>query len=108
MRKVDSFFKSEKQSLGELVSQLTAINGLTFNQVATSERLRPVFKADGYDLPRSHKKVQDSVMKQRENIIKTIRGKLNAIKLKDDRFSITFDESTSMRNRRYMNIMFIF
>ena len=31
IRKIDSFFKSKKQSLGELVSQLTAIDGLTFN-----------------------------------------------------------------------------
>ena len=31
MRKVDFFFKSEKQSLGELVSQLTAIDKLTLN-----------------------------------------------------------------------------
>ena len=37
MQKVDSFFKSEKQSLGELVSQLTAMDGLTFNQIATSK-----------------------------------------------------------------------
>ena len=37
IRKIDSFFKSEKQSLDKLVSQLTAIDGLTFNQTATSE-----------------------------------------------------------------------
>ena len=104
IRKIDSFFKSEKQSLGELVSQLTAIDGLTFNQIATSERLSRAFKADGYDLPRSHKKVRDLVMKQKEDIVKTIRGELNAIKLRDGRFSITFDEATSMRNGRYMNI----
>ena len=104
MRKVDSFSKSEKQSFGELVSQLTAIDGFTFNQIATSERLPRTFKADEYDLPRSHKKVRDLLMKQREDIVKTIRGELNAIKLRDGRFSITFDESTSMRNRRYMNI----
>ena len=104
MLKIDSFFKPEKQSLGELVGKLTALDGLTFNQIATSERLRRAFKADGYDLPRSHKGVRDLVMKQREDIVKTIQGKLNAIKLKDGRFSITFDEATSMRNRRYMNI----
>ena len=57
MRKVDSFFKFKKQSLGESVSQLTAINRLTFNQIAISKRLRRAFKADGYDLPGSHKKV---------------------------------------------------
>ena len=87
-----------------MVSQLTAIDGLTFNQIATSERLHRAFKADGYDLPGSHKKVRDLVMKQKEDIVKTIRGELNAIKLRDGRFSITFDESTSMRNRRYVNI----
>ena len=64
MQKVDSLFKSEEQSLGELVSQLTAIDGLTFNQIATSERLRRAFKADGYDLPRLHKKIRDLVTKQ--------------------------------------------
>ena len=34
IRKIDFFFKSKKQSLGKLVSQLTAIDGLTFNQIA--------------------------------------------------------------------------
>ena len=42
-------------------------------------------------------------MKQKEDIVKTIRGELNAIKLRDGRFFIIFDESNSMRNRRYMN-----
>ena len=65
---------------------------------------KTVTAADGYDLPGLHKKVRDLLMKQREDIVKTIRGELNAIKLRDGRFSITFGESTSMRNRRYMNI----
>ena len=104
MLKIDSFFKPEKQSLGELVGKLTALDGLTFNQIATSERLFLALKADGYDLPRSHKGVRDLVMKQREDRVKTIRGELNAIKQKDGRFSITFDEATSMRNSQYMNI----
>ena len=43
-------------------------------------------------------------MKQKENITKNIRGELNAIKLRGGRFSITFVESTFMRNRRYINI----
>ena len=39
MLKIDSFFKPEKQSLGKLVRKLTALDGLTFNQIATSARL---------------------------------------------------------------------
>ena len=31
IQKIDSFFKPNKQSLGKLVSQLTAIDGPTFN-----------------------------------------------------------------------------
>ena len=58
MRKVDSFFKSKNQSLGEVVSQLTAIDGLTFIQIATSKQLRRAFKADGYDLPDRPKRFQ--------------------------------------------------
>ena len=43
-------------------------------------------------------------MKQREDIVKTIPREFNAIKLRNARFSIIFDESTSVRNRRYINI----
>ena len=43
-------------------------------------------------------------MKQKEDIVKNIQGELNAIKLRDGRFSIIFDGSTSTRNCRYMNI----
>ena len=39
IEKIDSFFKSKKQSFGQLLSQLIATDGLTFNQIDTSERL---------------------------------------------------------------------
>ena len=60
-RNANSFLKLEK-SLGELASQLTAIDGLTFNRIAKSERLK--LKKN---LPRSHKKAQDLVKTQRQD-----------------------------------------
>ena len=42
--------------------------------------------------------------KLREDIVKAIQREFNAIKLEDGRFLITFDESTSVRNCRYINI----
>ena len=42
-------------------------------------------------------------MKHREDIVKTIQGELNAIKLRNACFLITFDKSTFMRNW-YINI----
>ena len=50
-------------------------------------------------MPRLHK-VQDLVIKQREDIVKLIQRKLKAIKIKVGHFLITFEESTF----RYMNI----
>ena len=101
---MDSFFKSEKLSIDELLSQLTTVDGLAFNQIAISERLYRGFKADGHDSPRSHKQVRHLVIKHREKIRKFVREKFIAIKLKIGRILITFDKSTSTRNRRYMNI----
>ena len=45
VRKIDSFFKLKKPSL-ELLGHLTAVDGFTFNQIATSERLCQTFKAE--------------------------------------------------------------
>ena len=44
IRNVDSFL-NRKADPRELISQLTAISRLTFNQIATSERLCQAFKA---------------------------------------------------------------
>ena len=51
VEKINSFFMSKKIGLNELVSQLIAVDCLTFNQIATSERLRRAVKGHGYDFP---------------------------------------------------------
>ena len=104
IRKIDSFLKSKKPSLEEILSQLTAVDGLTFNQIARSERLHQAFKADGYVLPKTHQHVRNLVIKNFENVKKLVKEELDEIKLNNGRFSITFDASTSARSRRYMNI----
>ena len=81
VRKIDSFFKLKKTSL-ELLSQLTAVDGRTFNQFTISKRLRRAFQADEYDLPRSHQQVKDLVIKYREKIIKLVHEEFIAIKQK--------------------------
>lgn len=106
VRKIDSFFRPDqrRRDLDELLSQLTAVDGLTFNQIATSERLRRAFKADGYDLPRCHKQVRNLIIQHKEKIVKHVQEEFVAIKFNNGRFSITFDESTSARNRRYISL----
>ena len=67
-------------------------------------RLHQAFKADGYVLPKTHQHVRNLVIKNFENVKKLVKEELDEIKLNNGRFSITFDESTSARSRRYMNI----
>lgn len=102
--KIDSFYKTHKPPLDQLLSQLTAVDGLTFNQIAQSERIRRAFKADGYDLPRSHKRVRELVIEHNKIIRKCVGEEIMEMKRNNGRFSITLDESTSTRNRRYMNL----
>ena len=53
-RKIDLYFKKDRrESLGEVVAKLVAIDGLAFNQIASSKLLRRAFAADGYSLSRS-------------------------------------------------------
>ena len=53
-RKIDSYVKKDRrESLGEVVAKLVAVDGLAFNQSASSKLLRRAFAADGYSLPSS-------------------------------------------------------
>lgn len=67
------------------------MDDFTFNQIGRSERLYRA--ADGYALPKSHYHVRSLVIK------KLVNEELDGIKLNNGRFSITFHESTSARNR---------
>ena len=62
-RKTDSHFKKDRRkSLGEVVAKLMAVDGLTFNQIASSKLLRRAFVADGYSLPSSRDYVKKVFM----------------------------------------------
>ena len=51
-QKIDLYFeKDRRESLGEVVAKLVAVDGLAFNQIASSKLLRRAFAADGYSLP---------------------------------------------------------
>ena len=54
-------------------------------------------------MPKSPPTIRDHFVKEFKNTLMTVSEKVNAAKKNGDRFSISFDESTSVRNRRYMN-----
>ena len=102
--RIDSFFKKEKESLSEVIAQLVAKDGFSFSQIAKSELTRRAFKSDGFDIPISRQGVRNQFMREYKLTSESIANDILAAKEKGARFSISFDESTSVRNRRYMNI----
>lgn len=90
--------------MGEIIVQLVAVDGLTFNQLAKSVVIRRALKSDGYNLPKSRATITKIFMEERAKVKENLKNKLKALKESGQRFSLSLDESTSVRNRRYMNL----
>lgn len=85
---------------------MVAKDGLTFRVFTTSTDLRRCLIADGFtDLPTAPNTIKRTVMEYsksvREKMKKEIKGELT----KGVRFCVTFDEWTSSRNRRFINLI---
>ena len=103
--KIDSYFKKDRrESLGEVVAKLLAVDRLAFSQIASSKLLRRAFAADGYSLSTSRDYVKKVFMKQFAEIQSEMVTKIREIKETNNRFSISFDESTSTCNQRFVNL----
>jgi len=89
-------------SLAATVSRLTACDGLPFRVFATSTDMRRVFAAAGFtDLPKSANSFKTLVTEHGKAVRSHVMTELAERKAKGQKFSITFDEWTSTRNRRY-------
>ena len=101
---IDSFFKRKKESLSEVIAQSVAKDGFSFNQIARSELTRRAFKSNDFDVPVSRQGVRNQFMMEYKLKLESIANDILAAKKGGARFSISFDESKSVRNRRYMNL----
>jgi BED zinc finger len=95
--------KPNDSSLSATVARLTACDGLSFNVFSKSNDLRRVFAAAGYiDIPKSANGIRALVSEHGQAVRSYVMAELAQCKAKGQKFSITFDEWTSTRNRRYM------
>jgi hypothetical protein len=103
---ITSFFKTDKnERLAKVLARMTARDGLSFNIFNTSIDIREGLIARGFkELPKSANTIRNMVLDYGKNIRTTIRDEIAQLKSKGKRFSVTFDEWTSIRNRRYLNI----
>ncbi|GFX27132.1 BED-type domain-containing protein [Trichonephila clavipes] len=98
------FLKEKEETLEEIVSKLVCVDGFTVNAITKSNFIRKSLHDKGYSFPPNPSDVMKLVYKQ-YNVIKArvtneISSKLNA----GLRCSLTLDEFTSLKNRRYLNI----
>ena len=97
-------FLAGTSTLEEWYTRLVVEDGLSFNQIVTSEFLQRAFSSMGYKAKRSHNTVIAAVNKFIEGIRKKMVVQIKEEFKKGERFSICIDEWTSIRNRRYLNI----
>ncbi len=101
---LSKFFASPTDnSLEATIARMTACDGLPFRIFATSPDMRRILMASGFrELPKSSTTVQSLVMDHGRKIRSLVASEIACRMSKGEKFSLTFDEWTSSRNRRYM------
>jgi|GWRWMinimDraft_12_1066020.scaffolds.fasta_scaffold02566_2 HSP20 family molecular chaperone IbpA len=103
---ISSFFvpKNDK-SLAATVARLVAVDGLSFNVICTSVDIRAGLLAMGHQsIPTSPNTIKTFVVDYAKKLRFSVKNEIEAARDAGKRFSLTFDEWSSLRNRRYMNI----
>lgn len=104
--KITSYFVDKQEaSLAAVLSRMTARDGLPFSLFCTSSDIREGLRARGFfDLPKSANTVRSLVMGYSDRVRHAMISQMSQHLSKGKKLSLTFDEWTSLANKRYMNI----
>lgn len=94
----------KRQSLDEILARLVALDGFSPNAIAKSEFIRESVANRGYLLPKQSHTVMDHVHNFFDLARNEIIEHVQKVKAEHQKFSLTLDEWTSLRNRRYLNV----
>lgn len=99
------FKKTVDESFAAVVARMIAKDGIPFVKFCTSQDLRMLLQTKGYiSIPKSSKTIQKIVIEYADKIKQEVIKEITKHKLESKAFSLTLDEWTSIKNRRYMNI----
>lgn len=84
---------------------MIAKDGLTFRVLEKSTELRESLQARGYVLPKTAKSFKSMTIRYSKKIRQNQKKVIKELVAKGERFCVTFDEWTSLRNRRYINLI---
>ncbi|CAK1597847.1 unnamed protein product [Parnassius mnemosyne] len=95
-----------RKSLGEILAKLSAQDGFTIRGITKSEFIRESLAAKGYKLPKTQTEVMNLILKFYDEKEKEMIKELSQLctSPSGNRLSVTIDEWTSIRNRRYFSV----
>lgn len=100
----DYFVSFKDETVDDMIARMTAVDGMSFNTIATSEDLKKLFVCAGFSSPSSPNTVREIVLKYGERVKNGMIEEILALQKQGKRFSLTSDEWTSSRTKRYLNI----
>lgn len=92
-------------SFEAVLFRMIAGDGLPFRIFITSVEMRKSLISRGFDVPESATTIRDMAMRYGASIRKRYKVELESLTSEGKLMSLTFDEWTSTRNRRYLNII---
>lgn len=87
-----------------VISRLVARDGIPMGTLVTSQVMRRFFSKDGLKLYKSPNSIRTVIMEFYSKIVSEYTEEMKADLVDDQKYSITTDEWTSNRNRRFMNV----
>lgn len=84
---------------------MAALDGIPFHVFCSSEDIRLGIVARGFsDIPKSSNTFRAKIIQYDKVIREEMTKEFELLKKNGERFSLSFDEWSSMRNRRYFNL----
>lgn len=90
------------QKYDEVICKLATLDNLSFNQIVTSTYIQQCLKKDFYKSPTTHRTIKNIVIKVYNQKVTELKDYFHTET--DQKYCATFDEWTSMANRRYIGL----
>ena len=103
---IDSYFPTyAEEDLDSILARMCARDGMPFSVFCTSPDLRSLLASKGFkNVPTHHDTIKKRVMVHCAQVKMEVKSEMKDSLTDGSRFSLTVDEYTSLRNRRYMSI----
>jgi len=94
----------KRSSLEEIISKLAAVDGISIRAITRSEFIRESISKQGFKLPKNESDVMKLINDHFQAIKNKMIGELSEKIQNNVRFSLTIDEWTSTRKKKYVNV----